>query len=123
MLTYADGQVYMSPLNVTRALAGRSGVFTLKAFALSADASKGTQFTCFTGTKVQILTQRREQRSHFTCFTGTKVQILTQKALSKAPSPLVSGVYAAVEVCADPVISPDSGVVVPMEGERVSIKV
>ena len=51
------------------------------------------------------------------------MQILTQKALSKAPSPLVAGVYAAVEVCADPVISPDSGVVVPMEGERVSIKV
>jgi hypothetical protein len=51
------------------------------------------------------------------------VQILTQKALSKAPSPLVAGVYAAVEVCADPVISPDSSVVVPMEGERVSIKV
>ena len=49
--------------------------------------------------------------------------MLTQKALSKAPSPLVAGVYAAVEVCGDPVIVPDSGVVVPMEGERVSIKV
>ena len=49
--------------------------------------------------------------------------MLTQKALSKAPSPLVAGVYAAVEVCEDPVIIPDSGVVVPMDGERVSIKV
>ncbi len=57
----------------------------------------GTQFTCFTGTKVQILIQkeltgssqrgRQGTRRHcqtgtqFTCFTGTKVQILTQKAL------------------------------------------
>ncbi len=36
-------------------------------------------YTCFTGTKVQILTQLREQGSdEYTCFTGTKVQIVTQ---------------------------------------------
>ena len=56
-------------------------------------ASTGTQFTCFTSTKVQILTQLARDRTHFlisspshggapptlgtqfTCFTGTKVQI------------------------------------------------
>jgi hypothetical protein len=45
----------------------------------------GTQFTCFTGTKVQILLLRgtgctsrgrRKQNTQFTCFTGTNVQIL-----------------------------------------------
>jgi hypothetical protein len=52
----------------------------------------GTQFTCFTGTKVQILTHAKSTSTdaahpqeilgtQFTCFTGTKVQILTQKAL------------------------------------------
>jgi hypothetical protein len=46
-----------------------------------------TQFTGFTGTNVQILTQKRVNeylavsRTQFTCFNGTKVQILTQKAL------------------------------------------
>jgi hypothetical protein len=40
----------------------------------------GTQFTCFTSTKVQILTQHVGGLSgtQFTCFTSTKVQILTQ---------------------------------------------
>jgi hypothetical protein len=50
----------------------------------------GTQFTCFTGTKVQILKQRLEEGLPPTedagpqsaCFTGTKVQILTQKMQS-----------------------------------------
>jgi hypothetical protein len=68
----------------------------------------GTQFTCFTGTKVQILTPlrrlliaricaagARRGRVHragtqFTSFTGTKVQILTQlrqhPLLAKVPS-------------------------------------
>jgi hypothetical protein len=63
----------------------------------------GTHFTCFTGTKVQILTQKLEAAltflpsqigaltacTEFTCFTGTKVQILTQKleaALTFLPS-------------------------------------
>jgi len=62
----------------------------------------GTQFTCFTGIKVQILTEWRQYHAsvhspgppiasgesgrldlgtHVTCFTGTNVQILTQKAL------------------------------------------
>jgi hypothetical protein len=43
------------------------------------------QFTCFTGKKVQILTQLRRKSERdgvhdrvITCFTGTKVQILTQ---------------------------------------------
>jgi hypothetical protein len=46
-----------------------------------------TQFTRFTGTKVQILTQKAPQgmtvllNIQFTGFTGTKVQILTQKVL------------------------------------------
>jgi hypothetical protein len=46
----------------------------------------GTQFTCFTGAKVQILTQKALRReidllcgTQFTCFTGTQVQILTQR--------------------------------------------
>jgi hypothetical protein len=45
--------------------------------------SAGTQFTCFTSTKVQILTRcsngrwRGQRSTHFTCFTNTKVQILT----------------------------------------------
>ena len=53
--------------------------------------SRGTQFTCFTGTKVRLVhkylaclhaAQDDESRGmHFTCFTGTKVQILTQNAL------------------------------------------
>jgi hypothetical protein len=51
------------------------------------------RFTCFTSTKVRILTQKalqavvvEENRSssssaQFTCLPGTKVRILTQKAL------------------------------------------
>ena len=50
-------------------------------------SSCGTQFTRFTSTKVQILTQQRCYASssksscgtHFTCFTSAKVQILTQQ--------------------------------------------
>ena len=57
------------------------------------DVLNGTQFTCFTGTKVPILTLRVASVSdctlkdadsseihlycHFTWFEGTKVQILT----------------------------------------------
>jgi hypothetical protein len=47
-----------------------------------------TQFTCFTGTKVQILTPEAPARveqvplPQFTCFTGTKVQILTLRVWS-----------------------------------------
>jgi len=37
----------------------------------------GTQFTCFTSTKVQVLT--RLLRTQFTSFTVTKVQIMTQR--------------------------------------------
>jgi hypothetical protein len=50
--------------------------------------ASGTQFTCFTGTKVQILTaeelrgrQADERQPQFTCFTCTKVQILTGEEL------------------------------------------
>ena len=42
----------------------------------------GTQFTCFTGAKVQILTPEvlRARQWCSVCFTGTKVQILTPEA-------------------------------------------
>ena len=55
-----------------------------------------TQFTRFTGTKEQILTQKALQRSQtrvqgalapspqFTCFTSTKVRILTQQRIQRA---------------------------------------
>jgi hypothetical protein len=45
--------------------------------------SPGTQFTCFTSTKVQILTPRSIPRYSVTvtCFTSTKVQILTPEEL------------------------------------------
>jgi hypothetical protein len=56
-------------------------------------AGTGTQFTCFTSSKVQILTpeelgDRHSQRSSasaspcFTCFTSTEVQILTPELLA-----------------------------------------
>ncbi len=49
----------------------------------------GTQFTCFTSTKVQILTRQEALQEkirvrdccQFACFTGTQVQILTQRGL------------------------------------------
>jgi len=52
----------------------------------------GTQITCFTGTKVQILTRMCEEvlslpvrgGAQFTFFTGTNVQILTRLALQSA---------------------------------------
>ena len=40
------------------------------------DNTTGAQFTCFTGTKLQILTYLC-RIAKFTCFTGTKLQILT----------------------------------------------
>ena len=75
----------------------------------------GTQFTCLTSTKVQILTRevqageadndlarllsrlREFSGTQFTCFTGTKVQILTQP-----PRILRAGFYglASSERCA-----------------------
>jgi hypothetical protein len=48
------------------------------------------QLTCFTGTKVQILTPEELSAAflrrlyQFTCFTGAKVQILTPEELSAA---------------------------------------
>jgi hypothetical protein len=36
-----------------------------------------TQFSCFTITKVQILTSEGGSRARFACFISTKVQILT----------------------------------------------
>ena len=53
---------------------------TCQALEPLADFLWRTQFTCFTSTKVQILTpeERRAFRyTQFTCFTGTKVQKLT----------------------------------------------
>jgi hypothetical protein len=55
-----------------------------------ASGASGTQFTCFSSTKVQILTaeellaqaqRTRRLQGPFTCFTGTKVQILTAEEL------------------------------------------
>jgi hypothetical protein len=57
----------------------------------------GTQFACFTSTKVQILThdpprllpsplQRASPRAQFTCFTSTKVRILTPVELQRVAS-------------------------------------
>ncbi len=66
---------------VAQRLRNEGGVFGMPVPAV---VEQGTQFTCFTGTKVQILTQMwggpgaRYPLSQFTCFTGTKVQILTQ---------------------------------------------
>jgi hypothetical protein len=59
----------------------------------------GSQFTCFTSTKVQILAANvivaalglvdlHEPGSHFTCFTSTKVQILTPRARGLARTSL-----------------------------------
>ena len=65
---------------------------------LMIDPHEGTHFTCFTGTKLQVLTDTpksneahseaklclkdrgtpTKQLQQFTCFTGTKVQILTR---------------------------------------------
>jgi hypothetical protein len=64
----------------------------------------GTQFTGFTSTKVQILTQQEQtnktpaelltkaerksiKNAQFTCFTGTKVQILTLHAYRRTRPP------------------------------------
>jgi hypothetical protein len=55
----------------------------------------GTQFTCFTGTKVEILLlvgmwaqpPMYVRFTQFTCFTGTKVEILTQLWQKKCSQP------------------------------------
>jgi hypothetical protein len=58
-------------------------------------AQQTDQFTCFTGTKVQILTlasirsayvklRPAQQKDQFTCFMGTKVQILTLASIRSA---------------------------------------
>ena len=80
-----------------RALYAREGIELVES---------GAQFTCFTGTTVQILTELVEAdfvdnsacvelienkgwgiqvNPKFTCFTGTKVQILTLKLLPGYP--------------------------------------
>ena len=59
---------------------------------------RGTQFTCFTSTQVQILTQKTllaaqlpsdldspQGLRQFTCFTSTKVQILTPEEAQLPP--------------------------------------
>jgi hypothetical protein len=62
------------------------------AATVSARKGEGTQFTCFTGTKVQILknrwgslaatvSARKGEGTQFTCFTGAKVKILTRSAV------------------------------------------
>jgi hypothetical protein len=53
-----------------------------------ATSAVGTQFTCFTSTRVQILTVEASpsspngNESQFTCFTSTKVRMLTHLASS-----------------------------------------
>ena len=44
------------------------------------DGPTGTQFTCFTGTNAQLLTQLAHDSTQFTCFTGTNAQLPTQLA-------------------------------------------
>ncbi len=66
--------------------------------AAAGEGATGTQFTCFTGTKVHILTQKRyaavttaadgrppgaPQGTQFTCFTGTKVPVKWYQSTSK----------------------------------------
>jgi hypothetical protein len=76
---------------------------------------KYTPLTCFTGTKVQILTQLRCFRRHFaaprtcqqdrytplTCFAGTKVQILTERVVPilQAHTPANSLLYSYKSTC------------------------
>ncbi len=66
--------------------------------ALDAFGIHGTRFTCFTGTKIQILTRREALLepaaiwgTHFTCFTGTKVQILTRREALLEPAAIWGG--------------------------------
>jgi hypothetical protein len=66
--------------------------------ALDAFGIHGTRFTCFTGTKAQILTRREALLepaaiwgTHFTCFTGTKVQILTRREALLEPAAIWGG--------------------------------
>ena len=64
-----------------KALLGQQGPLPPPRTRRASAREQGTQFTCFTGTKVQILTQKascatrrasaREQGTQFTCFTGT----------------------------------------------------
>jgi hypothetical protein len=90
--------------------------------ARGSSQAPGTQFTCFTGTKVQILTHEallargRPQApsaaappllqtpgTRFTCFTGTKVQILIQHlrlSLSSAIERSLSSAAADASSCA-----------------------
>jgi len=71
----------------------------------------GTHFTCFTGTKVRILTKlaRALQPNlvfgynyHFTCFTGTKVRILTKLARALQPNLVFGYNYAPVAYSVKP---------------------
>jgi len=74
----------------TDILEGTRRVTVLNLLALLVQAY---QFPCFTGTRVQRLTQNallgmeheiRDEGTEFTCFTCTKVQILTQKLEAQA---------------------------------------
>ena len=80
--------------------------------------SRSTHFTCFTSTKVQILTLEGEelvarqctdarldtvwQGTQFTCFTGTKVQILTLRAVARCACERVEyieGIHIYIYIC------------------------
>jgi hypothetical protein len=80
----------------------------------AAARTAGTQFTCFTGTKVQFLTQleylsaRRQHQRHaraphtgtqFTCFTSTKVQILTRGRLWQIKAEVAGLFRQAFNMC------------------------
>ena len=84
MLTCVDLSDYLAllrafgsavQLHVLAALDGGKGAVAL------VSAEVNPKFTCFTSTKVQILTLTHGGKgpgwSAITCFTGTKVQILT----------------------------------------------
>ena len=78
------------PIGSTEQPAKHSNTLTRKLTRTATNTSAGTQFTCFTGTKVQVLTPgthaatATRTATGFTgtkvlaCFTGIEVQVLTQ---------------------------------------------
>ena len=71
---------------------------------------EGTQFTCFTGTNVQILTAEELRArllscilnhmgaASFTCFTSTKVQILTPEERGRPLSCILNHMGGALSI-------------------------
>jgi hypothetical protein len=73
-LVYRDTPPLPLPPKKLRVAVAQEGMEFLAAYINSLKrADKGTQFTCFTGTKVQILTQHAGVAwSNVSWFTGTK---------------------------------------------------